>query len=102
MLCAAALFAACSSTDELEPVVQAGQQTTEEAVGFDVYTRGTQATRAGYVGEMDQTAIRVAGFGVYGYVTSGATVVAAQWSATKTTATPTFMSNQPVNPTFTF
>lgn len=97
MLCAAALFAACSSTDELEPVVQTGQQTAEEAVGFDVYTRGTQVTRAGYVGEMDQTAIRVAGFGVYGYVTSGNGVSAAQWSATGSSATPVFMSNQPVN-----
>ncbi len=97
MLFAAALFAACSSTDELEPVVQAGQQTESEAVGFDVYTRGTQQTRAGYVGEMDQTAIRVAGFGVYGYVTSGNDVSAAQWSATGSSATPVFMSNQPVN-----
>lgn len=92
MLCAAALFAACSSTDELEPVVQAGQQTTEEAVGFDVYTRGTQATRAGYVGEMDLTSLRVAGFGVYGYVSkNGGT-----WTANGATWTPDFMSNQQV------
>ena len=90
MLCAAALFAACSSTDELEPVVQTGQQTAEEAVGFDVYTRGTQSTRAGYVGEMDQTAIRVAGFGVYGYVTPGKV-----WStAISDTEKPAFTSTK--------
>ena len=94
MLCAAALFAACSSTDELEPVVQTGQQTAEEAVGFDVYTRGT--TRAGYVGEIDATAFQVTGFGVYAYVTSGANYAAGNWTAKKASAKPDFMANQHV------
>lgn len=92
MLCAAALFAACSSTDELEPVVQTGQQTAEEAVGFDVYTRGTQTTRAGYVGEMDLTALRVAGFGVYAYVGKNG----GSWSSAGSSWTPDFMANQQV------
>ena len=96
MLCAAALFAACSSTDELEPVVQAGEQTAEEAVGFDVYTRGSQQTRAGYVGEIDATAFQVTGFGVYAYVTSGTDYAAGKWDAKKTTAKPDFMANQHV------
>lgn len=96
LFCAAALFAACSSTDELEPVVQTGQQTAEEAVGFDVYTRGTQVTRAGYVGEMDLTALRVAGFGVYGYVTSAETANGAKWGTTGASSTPDFMANQQV------
>ena len=92
MLCAAALFAACSSTDELEPVVQAGQQTESEAVGFDVYTRGT--TRAGYVGDIDATTFQATGFGVYAYVTSDDNKNDAKWASKKASAKPNFMANQ--------
>ena len=92
LFCAAALFAACSSTDELEPVVQAGQQTESEAVGFDVYTRGT--TRAGYVGDIDATTFQATGFGVYAYVTSAASAEEAKWTTTGTSAKPNFMANQ--------
>ena len=90
LFCAAALFAACSSTDDLEPVVQTGLQTESDAVNFDVYARGTQpTTRAGYVGEIDATTFQATGFGVYGYVTS------AVWAGSA--EKPNFMANQYVS-----
>ena len=98
LFCAAALFAACSSTDDLEPVVQTGQQTESDAVSFDVYARGTQpTTRAGYVGEIDATTFQATGFGVYGYVTSAATSADADWESKGSTTKPNFMANQYVS-----
>lgn len=45
-------------------------ETAQEAVGFDVYTHGAVETRAGYPGEINLDALKVTGFGVYGYVST--------------------------------
>lgn len=91
LFCAAALFAACSSTDDLEPVVQTGQLADTETVGFDVYTRGSMhTTRAGYVGDINETAFQATGFGVYAYVSRGGNT----WTGNSSAWTPDFMTNQ--------
>ena len=74
---AAALFAACSSKDDIAsqaPTAPVGT-TGDQAVGFDVYT-SRSTTRAGAVGElttakmkMNPSPFYLAGFGVFGYYT---------------------------------
>ena len=41
-----------------------------DAVSFDVYTHGAVETKAGYPGEINLDALKVTGFGVYGYISS--------------------------------
>lgn len=71
------LFAllACSCT--LDPDVP---DTAQDAIGFDVYTRSSVVTKAGFTGDIDEASFKVAGFGVYAYVGT----------------TPDFMRNQHV------
>lgn len=71
------LFAllACSCT--LDPDVP---DTAQDAIGFDVYTRSSVVTKAGFTGDIDEASFKVAGFGVYAYVST----------------TPDFMRNQHV------
>lgn len=65
----------CTRTQDLDV-----PETAQEAVGFDVYTHGAVETKAGYPGEINLDALKVTGFGVYGYVSNK----------------PDFMSNQHV------
>ena len=55
----------CTRTQDLD-VPEAAQ----DAVGFDVYTHGALETKAGYPGEINLDALKVTGFGVYGYVST--------------------------------
>lgn len=68
-------IASCSHTRDLD-IPEAAQ----DAVGFDVYTRSTVSTKAGFTGDIDEASFKVAGFGVYAYVGT----------------TPDFMRNQHV------
>lgn len=45
-------------------------EAAQDAVGFDVYTHGALETKAGYPGEINLDALKVTGFGVYGYISS--------------------------------
>ncbi len=42
----------------------------QDAVSFDVYTHGALETKTGYPGEINLDALKVTGFGVYGYISS--------------------------------
>ncbi len=55
----------CTRTQDLD-VPEAAQ----DAVGFDVYTHGALETKAGYPGEINLDALKVTGFGVYGYIST--------------------------------
>ena len=55
----------CTRTQDLD-VPDAAQ----DAVSFDVYTHGALETKAGYPGEINLDALKVTGFGVYGYISS--------------------------------
>ena len=68
-------LASCSRMQDVD-VPEAAQ----DAVGFDVYTRSTVSTKAGFTGDIDESSFKVAGFGVYAYVST----------------TPDFMRNQHV------
>ena len=68
-------IASCSHTRDLD-IPEAAQ----DAVGFDVYTRSSVSTKAGFTGDIDEASFKVAGFGVYAYVGT----------------TPDFMRNQHV------
>ena len=91
VMAAALALGACTSTQELDSFDQQEPAAAREAVGFDIYTRNSIETKAGYVGDVDLTAMKVTGFGVYGYVTSGS-----NWAGSHTTAKPDFMANQHV------
>jgi hypothetical protein len=90
----AALFAACSQSDDLAlgTAQQAQAQAEETPVAFDVYAqKGT--TRAGVAGDITTGQLQTgtykdAGFGVFGYYTND--------EAYTQLATPNFMYNQQV------
>ena len=66
----AAMFAACSSKDNLGNTSDSSQQValSPGEVGFDAYTQRT-TTRNGQSGIMDLNALKTSGFGVFGYYT---------------------------------
>ena len=76
ILLAMLALASCSHTRDLD-IPEAAQ----DAVGFDVYTRSSVSTKAGFTGDIDEASFKVAGFGVYAYVST----------------TPDFMRNQHVS-----
>lgn len=90
---AAALFAACSSENEITAEKQnALDQVAEETVNFDVYV-GRTTTRAGKEGTITTASLQTGthkdeGFGVFGYYTDNTDFT--QY------ATPNFMYNQQV------
>ena len=69
-------LASCARTQDLDLV----PETDQDAIAFDVYTRSTVSTKAGFTGDIDEASFKVAGFGVYAYVGT----------------TPDFMRNQHV------
>jgi len=96
----AALFAACSQSDDLAlgTAQQAQAQVEETPVAFDIYV-GKSTTRAGVAGDITSDATEAslksnatkagkAGFGVFGYYTND--------EAYTQLATPNFMYNQQV------
>ena len=59
-----------------------GPEAGQEAVAFDVYTRGAETTKAGVAGDLDAFSFKGPGFGVYGYVSA---------------SEPDFMKNQHIS-----
>ncbi len=83
---AAAMFAACTTNDNLEnnnnaPALQPGE------VGFEAYTQRS-VTRSGSAGTMDLTKLQATGFGVFGYYTDN--------NEYEPSRVPDFMYNQKV------
>lgn len=74
-LCLMLALVACTHTQDLDI-----PDSAQDAIAFDVYTRGTVETKAGFTGDIDEASFKVAGFGVYAYVSE----------------TPDYMRNQHV------
>ena len=82
----AALGVSCSKT--VSSVQQPGQEAEDEAVRFGAYVNRGVTSKAGMSGTMDLAALKVSGFGVFGYYTNDEPYSPA--------ARPDFMYNQQV------
>ena len=84
---AAAMFAACTSNDNLETQAPEPTAPADIAVGFDAYTQRS-VTRAGVTGDINLDALKNNSFGVFGYYTDA--------NEYDPQATPNFMYNEKI------